>query len=529
MKKLALLLALIMAVASIPGLSLAFNETGLPIVDEPFTFSMMIDDSGLPEDKIFYPYLEEQTNIHVDLQLAPYQAQLEKLGLALNSGDYADVIAGWLLGDKDLIDLGMGDQTFLPLEDLIAKYAPNIQEVLDIPGVRASMTLPDGHVYSIPYVVGEPEVTYKPYINQVWLENVGMEMPTTPEELKAVLIAFRDQDANGNGDPNDEIPFSGDPNNLSMGTLVGWWGVDANSGANTSYPFFALVDGKIEFSANKPEFKQAMEFFADLYKEKLIDEEIFTQDLDTWKSKGKQDLYGVSFAYGPGDYFDNFQKDTPEYEKYGENAFTGLPVLKGCDNPVYYRNSYGVTLFRTQAVITDKCDEEKAAIIIRWFDNLFTADNSQQSQSGPIGICIEKLDEGLYRELPQDDWSDEDKEKYGWGNRFTQSLCRYYHDNVVLGAGKTEPEKSFMDMMDELYAPYLDEHFPAVWSTSEDDLARASTLATDINTYIKTKIAQWISGEADIEAEWDAYCEQLNAYGLEELTQIHQRALGEIE
>ena len=99
----------------------------------------------------------------------------------------------------------------------------------------------------------------------------------------------------------------------------------------------------------------------------------------------------------------------------------------------------------------------------------------------------------------------------------------------MLGVGKTEPEKSFMDQMDELYAPYLDEHFPAVWSTSEDDLARASTLSTDINTYIKGKIAQWISGEADINAEWDAYCEQLNAYGLEELTQIHQRALGEIE
>jgi len=528
MKKLALLLALIMVTASIPGLSLAFNETGLPIVDEPATFSMMIDDNNEPDTVGFYDELERQTNIHVDLQLAPYQAQLERLGIALNSGDYADVIAGWLLGTKDLIDLGMGDQTFLPLEGLIEKYAPNIQEVLEIPGVRASMTLPDGHIYSIPYVVGEPEVTYKPYINQQWLENVGMEMPTTPEELKAVLIAFRDQDANGNGDPNDEIPFSGDPNNLSMGTLAGWWGVDANSGANTNYPFYALVDGKIEFSANKPEFKTAMEFFADLYAEKLIDEEIFTQDLDTWKSKGKQNLYGVCFAYGPGDYYDNFEKDTPEYEKYGENAFTGLPVLKGCENPVYYRNSYGVTLFRTQAVITDKCDEEKAGMIIRWFDNLFTADNSQQSQSGPIGICIEKLGEGLYRELPQDDWSEEKKEQYGWGRRFTQSLCRYYHDNVVLGVGKTEPEKSFMDQMDELYAPYLDEHFPAVWSTSEDDLARASTLSTDINTYVRQMMAQWISGEVAFNDDaWNAYCDQLNAYGLEELTSIYARSLGE--
>ena len=527
MKKLALLMALVMVFSCVSALA-DFNETGLPITNEKTSFSLMIDDSGMAEDKLIYDILEEQTNVHVDLNLAPYQLQLEKMGIALNAGDYDDVIAGWLLGTKDVLDLGMNQGVFLPLEDLIAKYAPNIQEVLEIPGVRASMTLPDGHIYTIPYVVGEPEATFKPYINQIWLENLGLEMPTTPEELKAVLIAFRDQDANGNGDPSDEIPFSGDPNNLSLGMLAGWWGVDANSG-NSDYPYFALVDGKIQFNANKPEYKQFIEFFADLYAEKLIDEEIFTQDLETWKAKGKQNLYGVSIAYGPGDFYENYQKDTPEYEKYGENAFTALPVLKGCEHPIYHRNSYGVTLFRSQAALTDKCDEEKAAIIIRWFDNLFTNDNSRQSSSGPLGICIEKLDEGLYRELDKSDWTDEQNEKYGWANIFTQSMPRYYHDDVVLGFGKTEPEKSFMDICDELYAPYLNEHFPAVWATSEEDVNRASILATDINAYVKSKIAQWVSGEADVNAEWDEYCAQLDKLGLEELTEIHRRALGEAE
>ena len=263
MKKLALVMAVLMIFTCTSALA-DFHETNLPITDEKYEFSMMIDDSGYPEDKIIYNMLEEQTNVHVNLNLAPYALQVEKLGIALNTGDYADVIAGWLLGTKDIIDLGMGDQTFLPLEDLIAKYAPNIEEVLNIPGVRESMTLPDGHIYCIPYVVGEPEATFKPYINQVWLERVGMEMPTTPEELKAVLIAFRDQDANGNGDPSDEIPFSGDPNNLSLGMLAGWWGVDANSG-NSDYPYFALVDGKIQFNANKPEYKQFIEFFSKFY------------------------------------------------------------------------------------------------------------------------------------------------------------------------------------------------------------------------------------------------------------------------
>ena len=34
-----------------------------------------------------------------------------------------------------------------------------------------------------------------------------MKMPTTWDELYDVLVAFKEKDANGNGDPNDEIPM----------------------------------------------------------------------------------------------------------------------------------------------------------------------------------------------------------------------------------------------------------------------------------------------------------------------------------
>ena len=47
-------------------------------------------------------------------------------------------------------------------------------------------------------------------------------MPTTTEELREVLRAFKEQDANGNGDPNDEIPLSGSPENLHLGYLAGY-------------------------------------------------------------------------------------------------------------------------------------------------------------------------------------------------------------------------------------------------------------------------------------------------------------------
>lgn len=48
-------------------------------------------------------------------------------------------------------------------------------------------------------------------INKQWLDNLKLEVPATTDELYTVLKAFKEQDANGNGDSKDEIPMMGTP------------------------------------------------------------------------------------------------------------------------------------------------------------------------------------------------------------------------------------------------------------------------------------------------------------------------------
>jgi len=523
MRKLAILLALVLAMTCFSALA-----ENLPITEETYTFTMMIDATKTYDGEFFfYDILEEQTNVHVDLNLVPYEIGLEKLGIMFTTGEYPDVIAGWLLGQSDIINEGMNNGIFIPLEEYF-EDCPNITEVLNIGGVRESMTLPDGHIYTIPYVVGEPEATFKPYINQVWLENLGLEMPTTTEELKEVLIAFRDLDANGNGDPTDEIPFSGDPNNLKLAQFAGWFGIDAFNGG--SFPYFTMTDGKLQFAANTDAYREFLEYFADLWAEGLLDPELFTQDSSMAKAKAHDDIVGVFLGYGPGDWCDDFNEDTDadKIEKYGPNYFTYLPVIAGCENPVWHRNSYGVTLFRTQLALTNNCDEEKASIICRWVDNLFTNDNSRQSCNGVFGVMIEKVSEGVYRNLDTSSYDAEYRDQQGWGHVFTQSMPRYYHDDVVLAAGSDElPAPTIMDLADEAYGPYLGEMFKAVWGVDADKTARASQLSTDITNYCNTMMAQFISGEVELSDDnWTKYCAQIEAYGLEELTDLDAESLG---
>ncbi len=494
--------------------------TGLPIVKETESFTMLVDDSGKAEDKIMYPILEEQTGVKVELMLFPYETAREKMNILISSGDYPDVIGGWLLGENNILTDGMLEGLYIPIDELIEKYAPNMQKILEIPGVRQAMTLPDGHIYTIPYAIGEPLVTFLPFINRDWLKAVGMEMPKTTEELRTVLRAFKEKDPNGNGQA-DEIPFSGDPNNLNLGTLAGWFGVNATgAGAN---PYYAMVDGKLEFSANKEGFKEFIKYFSSLYQEGLVDPEIFTQDLEMWKSKGKQGLYGVSIAYGAGDFYD---VDVAT----GTTPYDPLPVLKSdyTDQPIFRRNSYGVTIFRTQVAITDKA--KNPATIIRWFDNVFELDNSVQIQAGLFGKRVEKLGEGQYRSLDELLMSEADREKYGWGNMFTQSLPKYFPTDLKILPVEGQPEKyDEKKTADALYEPYLDETIPQVWVSDQNDIDRAGVLSTDINNYVKTKIAEWVSGEKDIEAEWSDYVAQLDKLGLQELTEIKLRALSNVK
>ena len=60
-------------------------------------------------------------------------------------------------------------------------------------------TAPDGHIYSFPWIeqLGAGKEAIQaigdiPYINKKWLDYLGLEVPTTTDELEQVLIAFRD-------------------------------------------------------------------------------------------------------------------------------------------------------------------------------------------------------------------------------------------------------------------------------------------------------------------------------------------------
>ena len=143
--------------------------------------------------------------------------------------------------------------------------------------IRGNSRSYDRALAALRMIVREPSLTY-----DVVTCVTGAMVPQL-EAFRDMLIAFRDQDANGNGDPNDEIPFSG----------------NATSWNSTIYPFLlnsflhydtsnlsVKEDGTVIFTPIQPEFKEGLQWIASLIDEGLIEKEALTQTEEHLKTKG---------------------------------------------------------------------------------------------------------------------------------------------------------------------------------------------------------------------------------------------------
>lgn len=115
------------------------------------------------------------------------------------------------------------------------------------------------------------ETKYKLWINQTWLDKLDMELPTTTEEFKEMLIRFRDDDPNGNGE-KDELPLLGSSS---------WGGSPVKFLTNAFVhegdgDMLMLKDGHVTASYIQDGWFEAVDYIKDLVAEGLLLPESFT-------------------------------------------------------------------------------------------------------------------------------------------------------------------------------------------------------------------------------------------------------------
>lgn len=250
------------------------HTTGFPIVDQTVDLKMFTRiapvNGPFKEMPVFQDY-EKLSNVKVEFIEAPTDGFQEKKNLLFASNELPDALFRSGLSPLEAVRYGSAGQ-LIPLEGLIDEYAPNLKKLMEeYPEIRAGITTPEGHIYAIPGIVTLGAArTDKKWINQMWLEKLNLEVPETTDELYDVLLAFRDGDPNGNG-KQDEIPMTARVGLAIVAAMSGSFGLDTQLGYNIN-----IENDKVSIWMGSDKNKEMLMYLNKLYKEKLLDPEIFS-------------------------------------------------------------------------------------------------------------------------------------------------------------------------------------------------------------------------------------------------------------
>lgn len=424
-----------------------------------------------------------------------------------------------MITKKPLPDIVGGDRTnintygmegaFIPLNDLIAEYAPDIQALLDAnPDIKAAITAEDGNIYQIPFVYGST-ISETWFIRQDWLDTVGMPVPTTVDELHDTLKAFIEKDANGNGQ-KDEIGYfmrksSLDNRMTPLLSLFGvsdYWHVDEN--------------GKVSIGTYSEEYKEAIKQVSQWYAEGLIDPEIFTRDPNVRETLFSADNGGVTHDWlaSTSGYNKSMTSYVPDFK------LVGMLPPADVNGDRWEVSSRDRLTGRGWAISTDNKHPEET---MKYMNFWFTDTGRRLSTYGVEGVTYNMVDgEPVYVDeiLNSDTAINIQIMKMGGmledmaflhDNSFEMilmdeegvKLSQQYEENKVIGAKNPK--------------------IPALSFTEEESELISSKYPT-CRAYMLEQLQKWTFDGSNIDNEFAGYMQTLKDMGMDEIQAAYQTA-----
>lgn len=493
------------------------NPTGMPIVDEPITLTMLTRRSpNTLEDwsqVASNQKMEELSNVQVDWGLIPWEGGVERRNLALASGDYPGVLNRMGLGSIDLAQYGSAG-TFLALNSLIDDYMPNLKSVLDErPDIRSGMTLPDGNIYGMPTIF-DPDfnallMARKLWVRQDWLDRFGMDIPTTLEEFDEYLRAAKtDNPTDGNG---DVVPFIDGANGGRLVEIFGGTFEVHNRGRDPGH-IDANESGDVRFYPEADGYREMMMYLHSLFAEGLVPADIFTIDGGAESDLGRQGLVAATVSMSPTEY----------YGDVGENYVPVPPLKRESGDSVPSWTSVVSPLSGNGAfVLTDKI--EHPIETARWMDYYYSDEGSRLFFMGVEGESYEETGDGDFEFLPvitdNPEGLTSNEALRPYVNYFGGGYAGIVMEAYFKGTENSEQSRAGTEVVAE-YA--IDEVWPAFTFTVEES-SEVTGMSVDIDQLVTESHVKFINGEMG-ESDWAGYVDDLESIGVPRYMEIQQAA-----
>lgn len=306
-------------------------------VEKPEKITVMFDATVFTQENgqaEFEARWEELTGIDLQIIQPDHSQYYDVLGQTIAGGDWPDVV---LLGSTYYASYAAEGV----LWDMTEAYDNSeLKERITDQSVIDGLKI-DGSLYGISPARGNGCITY---VKKAWLDNCGLEVPTTYDEYLAMLEAFTTGDPDGNG-------VDGDTYGVSSAGLIGTEAPYTNylpEFYQDAYPSFykndegVWVDGFTEDS-----MKAALERLKSAYEAGYIDKESLTNATSDCRTKFYEDKFGV-FTYWAGTWATNLKTNLeangldselvaiPPIEELGvytERVAPAWCITEACSNP----------------------------------------------------------------------------------------------------------------------------------------------------------------------------------------------------
>lgn len=536
-------------VAVMAAASQTWAAGDLPIVEEGTEKTLKIAvnmdvNSGEPEDLWFYHFIEEKMNINLEVTKFTYNNQSEFISMAFADDDLPDIIIGAGLSAADLMTYGAYEGRLMDLAPYITEeLTPNLYAIYnEHPDYRKAVEDSDGHIWSLGYINDPCDRGQIPraFINYDWLEEAGLEVPKTTEELLTVLRAFKERG-------EDIVPLGGcQASNSPALYILNAFGYNTTDGSGQS---ICLRNGEVVLPiADREAYGAYLEYMNTLYTEGLIDEDFYTMDYTTATALISEGKTGF-VAQAPFVYMSDF------------SSWWGAEALTSEYNTEAFWPASMSSVSAGNFIVSANCEDPEVAMAFAdWF---FTEENYEMSTSGPADTQTEYLlgdISGFHadEETNAITWPDyeENTDKYGNKNEYLyKEVAMFPFKTIGLGsasgalvrlrmAGIADASDGYPDVTSEERQSELrktltdgEAHFrlalqdtlcpvtklglsPYVYLDAETSVQLSNTMAA-MSEYAQQESAKFITGARPL-SELDDYFDQIEALGAKEYVETYR-------
>lgn len=480
------------------------------------------------ENNEFTKLLESKLDVKIKFVFFPSGVGDYKKQLTLMCGaqeELPDVLLGLDLGHYTMNQYGE-DGYFIDLTEYIDDYGENYKKAMDTLDKEVkdyveerSVNTKDGAIYGMPRVIctASDDLQSPLYINKAWLDKLGLSMPTTVDELRTVLQAFKTKDPNGNGKA-DEIPMLGS-------TEVEHYLINAFTYYDSGR--FSVDNGQVYDPVTTDEYRQALIFGNQLVKDGLYGSLSFTIKANTeYRSLispvDEPCKVGI-FCGNPGS---RTNVDTDVLKD-----FVALPALADATG----KGGYTVVDERKIAwtgFVTKDC--EYPAVAMKFLDLFYTDEVITAQRHGKEGVDWESVEGenyfGTKSHVKVINTEAYTKGNSTWCNNVL-GITSHYNYLAVLQEGEGRAS-DLSRLLKESYGVQtqgtLAKERAIYMNYTTEEYEVQEEYVTPVSNFVNEAMTNFFSGQKDPnnDADWNEYLQNLETTGRSKLLKVAQDAYG---